>query len=92
MTSMSALVGPAIASAYDFGRWMTLMDVGGGNGILLAAILKAHAGLRGVLADLPHTLERATDRGFLGGELASRSTMQPCDFFRECLPAAGSTS
>jgi O-methyltransferase domain len=51
------------------------MDVGGGNGILLAAILKAHPGLRGVLADLPHTLERATDRGFLGGELASRSTM-----------------
>jgi len=83
MTSMSALVGPAIASAYDFGRWVSLMDVGGGNGILLAAILKAHAGLRGVLADLPHTLERATDRGFLGGELASRSTMQPCDFFRE---------
>lgn len=83
MTSMSALVGPAIASAYDFGRWGSLMDVGGGNGILLAAILKAHPGLRGVLADLPHTLERATDRGFLGGELASRSTMQPCDFFRE---------
>lgn len=83
MTSMSALVGPAIASAYDFGRWGSLMDVGGGNGILLAAILKAHPGLRGVLADLPHTLGRATDRGFLGGELASRSTMEPCDFFRE---------
>jgi O-methyltransferase domain len=62
------------------------MDVGGGNGILLAAILKAHPGLRGVLADLPHTIERATDRSFLGGELASRGTMQPCDFFLEVPP------
>lgn len=83
MTSMSELVGPAVAGAYDFGRWGSLMDVGGGNGILLAAILKAHPGLRGVLADLPHTLERAVHRGFLGGELESRCAMQPCDFFRE---------
>jgi hypothetical protein len=83
MTGMSALVGPVVAAAYDFGEWGTLMDVGGGNGILLAAILKAHRGLRGVLADLPHTVERATHCGFLGGELAARSAMQPCDFFRE---------
>jgi hypothetical protein len=81
MTGMSALVGPVVAEAYDFGKWGSLMDVGGGNGILLAAILKAHRGLRGVLADLPHTLERAADRGFLGGELAARSAMQACDFF-----------
>lgn len=59
------------------------MDVGGGNGILLASILKAHPELRGVLADLPHVLERAQQRGFLGGELEARSAMQPCDFFRE---------
>jgi hypothetical protein len=86
MTGMSALVGPVVAGAYDFGKWGSLMDVGGGNGILLAAILTAHPGLRGMLADLPHTIERATDRGFLGGELASRSAMQPCDFFDEVPP------
>src|SRR5579862_9144837 len=83
MTNMSELVGPAIAAAYDFGKWGSLMDVGGGNGMLLASILRAHPELRGVLADLPATLERAGERGFLGGELASRSTMRPCDFFRE---------
>ncbi|HKI27181.1 MAG TPA: methyltransferase [Candidatus Sulfotelmatobacter sp.] len=83
MTSMSELLAPAVAVAYDFGRWESLMDVGGGNGMLLASILKAHPALRGVLADLPHTLERAEQRGFLGGELESRSTMQPCDFFDE---------
>ena len=83
MTDMSALVGPVVASAYDFGRWGSIMDVGGGNGILLAAILKQHQGLRGVLADLPHVLERARQRGLLDGELKGRSAMQPCDFFRE---------
>jgi hypothetical protein len=86
MTGMSALVGPLVAAAYDFGKWESLMDVGGGNGILLAAILQRHTELRGVLADLPDTIQRARDRGFLGGELASRSAMQPCDFFDEVPP------
>jgi hypothetical protein len=83
MTNLSQLVGPGIASAYDFGQWGSLIDVGGGNGVLLAEILKVHTGLRGVLADQPHVLERARQRGFLGGDLAERSAMQICDFFRE---------
>jgi hypothetical protein len=82
MTNGSLMIGPVVASAYDFGSWDSIMDVGGGNGILLAAILRAHPNLRGVLADLPHVLERATERGYLGGELTARSAMQPCDFFQ----------
>jgi hypothetical protein len=83
MTNMSELAAPAIAGAYDFGVWGSIMDVGGGNGLLLSVILKAHPQTRGVLADLPHVLERARTRGFLGGELASRSAFAECDFFRE---------
>jgi len=83
MTDMSAIVGPMVAVAYDFGRWGSIMDVGGGNGILLASVLKAHPEMRGVLADLPHVLERAQQRGFLADELQARSAMQPCDFFRD---------
>lgn len=83
MTNVSILSGPAVAAAYDFGAWGSLMDVGGGNGALLAHILKSHSGLRGVLADLPDVLERAQRGGFLGGTLDARATMQPCDFFRE---------
>jgi O-methyltransferase domain/Dimerisation domain len=86
MTNMSELIGGAVAAAYDFGRWRSLMDVGGGNGMLLASILRMYPGLRGVLADLPHVLERAQHRDFLGGELESRIAMQPCDFFREVPP------
>ena len=51
------------------------MDVGGGNGILLSAILKAHPGVHGTLADLLHVLERARERGFLGSELEARSEL-----------------
>lgn len=82
MTAGSQLAGPAIAAAYDFGVWGSLMDVGGGNGILLSHILRAHRGLRGVLADQDHVLERARKRGYLGGEFETRTTMESCDFFR----------
>lgn len=85
MTNMSELAAPAIA-AYDFGARGGVMDVGGGNGMLLAGILKAHPQTRGVLADVPHVLERARQRGFLGGELAARSAFAECDFFREVPP------
>jgi O-methyltransferase domain len=83
MTNMSELAGPAIAAAYDFGAWGSLMDVGGGNGILLSHILRAHRGLRGVLADQADVFERARHRGFLGGELETRTAMEACDFFSE---------
>ena len=83
MTDISAIAAPTIAGAYDFSKWETLMDVGGGNGVLLAAILRAHRSLRGVLADQQHVLKRARERGFLSGTLEKRSTMQPCDLFRD---------
>lgn len=83
MTNNSNLTGPGVAAAYDFGAWDSIMDVGGGNGILLSHILHAHKRMRGVLADQAHVLERARQRGYLGGELASRASMQECDFFRE---------
>jgi hypothetical protein len=83
MTAMSAATGPAVAAAYDFGKWGSVMDVGGGNGRLLASILKAHPGLRGVLADQPHVLERARERGYLSGDLQSRVKMLKCDFLRD---------
>jgi hypothetical protein len=83
MTNNSDRLGAEVATGYDFGTWGSVMDVGGGNGMLLSHILRTHQNLRGVLADQPHVLERARQRGFLGGELAARTAMQECDFFRE---------
>jgi len=86
MTNMSQLVSPAIAAAYDYAAWGSLMDVGGGNGILLSHILRCHPGLRGVLADQEHVLARAREHGYLGGDLAARTTMEPCNFFEHVPP------
>jgi hypothetical protein len=88
MTALSTIWGPAIAATYDFGRWETLTDVAGGNGALLAAILRAHPLLEGVLADAPGVVERAKRRGFLSGELAARTRFAACDFFREIPPGS----
>ena len=43
----------AIVGAYDFSKFERIVDVGGGYGLLLAAILAANPRLRGVLYDLP---------------------------------------
>jgi hypothetical protein len=86
MTAFTNLIGPSVAGSCDFSSWESLTDVGGGNGILLSHILKAHKSLRVVLADVPHVLERARVRGYLSGDLASRATMQPCNFFETIPP------
>jgi hypothetical protein len=49
---------PAVA-AYDFGRFGTIVDVGGGNGALLIEVLRAYDGPRGIVFDLPAVAERA---------------------------------
>lgn len=51
MTALSGVVADAVAAAYDFTRFGTVIDVGGGRGALLAAILSRHPSVRGVLFD-----------------------------------------
>lgn len=60
MTSISRRSSAAILDAYDFGRFRTIVDVGGGNGALLAAILAAYQDLQGVLFDQPHVIGGAS--------------------------------
>jgi len=59
MTCMSEAVTPAVLEAYDFAGIHTLMDVAGGHGALLRAILKKHPEMRGILIDLDHVIEGA---------------------------------
>ncbi|MFE6158664.1 methyltransferase [Streptomyces sp. NPDC056486] len=53
-----------VVGAYDFSRFGTVADFGGDEGTLIAAVLGAVPGLRGVLYDRPDALERA--RAVLG--------------------------
>ena len=59
MTSMSgAAIGPVV-DAYDFTPYRTIVDVAGGHGRLLAAVLSAAPDALGVLYDLPEVIEGA---------------------------------
>ena len=62
MGDVAALTAKAIVAAYDFSSARVLMDVGGGGGALISAILNAHPGLRGVLFDLPRVVDAARER------------------------------
>jgi C-methyltransferase len=53
MSSISALTDATVVAAYDFSSYPTVVDVGGGHGLLLAGILAATPSVRGVLYDLP---------------------------------------
>src|SRR5499427_6464978 len=59
MTSRSAQENAAIATACDFSGLGTLIDVGGGHGSCLAAILRATPGRCGVLFDRPQVVAEA---------------------------------
>src|SRR3954453_10495096 len=49
----------SVIEAYDFSTARTIVDVGGGHGLLLAAILKANPQAKGILFELPHASEGA---------------------------------
>ena len=69
-----------VVAAYDFSRARRVVDVGAGEGTLLAAALRAHPALRGVAFDLPAVVERARPR--FDPALASRAEFVGGDFFK----------
>jgi len=60
MSDASGMMTEAILSAYSFKRFNKIVDIGGGEGNLLAAILYENPKLKGILFDLPNVVERAT--------------------------------
>ncbi|WP_437296831.1 methyltransferase [Sorangium sp. So ce426] len=59
MVELTRGVAPGIVGAIDFRGVRRVIDVGGGYGALLCAILEAHAGVEGVVFDLDHAREGA---------------------------------
>jgi C-methyltransferase len=81
MTAKAAADIAAVLGAYDFSRFATIADIGGGRGHLLRAILEAVPAAGGVLFDRPQVI------GALDFE-HDRLTPQAGDFFVDPLPAA----
>ncbi len=81
MTGLTEMVNAAVISAYDFSGFRKVVDIGGGHGALIAAILKANPATRGVLFDLPHVTEGAT--ALLAAEgVNDRCEIASDDFFK----------
>lgn len=87
MRSFSAGHAAAIVAAIDLRQARLVIDVGGGTGELLAAILAAHPDLRGVIFDLPNVADHAAH--VLGAhKVADRCTTERGSFF-ESVPGHG---
>jgi hypothetical protein len=81
MKGLTEMINVAALEAYDFSGVDKLVDVAGGTGGLISAILSAHPRMRGVLFDLPHVIAEA------GPALDAAGVLDRCetaagDFFR----------
>lgn len=81
MTSKASGDMAAVMSAYDFSRFATIADIGGGRGHLLRAVLDAAPEAHGTLFDLPSVIE-SFDLD------VPRLSLHAGDFFVDPLPAA----
>ena len=82
MTSVSSTENSAIAAAYKFSGIGTLVDVGGGNGSLLATILHEEPKLKGIHFDQTSVSESAKqDRYLTAKGIGERCTLESGNFF-----------
>jgi len=87
MTAFGQGVVAAVVQAYDFGSARRLVDVGGGHGSLITAILQAHPHLNGTLFDLPHVADGARS-ALRAAAVADRCEIASGDFFAS-VPTGG---
>lgn len=85
--AMARTTNAPLVAAYDYSRFGHVVDVGGSTGALLAAILRAHPGVRGTLFDLPHVVAGAGPVLAEAG-VADRCAMVGGSFF-DAVPAGG---
>jgi hypothetical protein len=87
MSGFSEQEMAAILAAYDFSRFEHVVDVGGGQGTLVAALLNAHPRLRGTILDLEPVADGAR-RVLADAGLTDRAAFVPGDFFG-AIPGGG---
>lgn len=85
MSDTSRMASAAIVSAYPFKNIGSIVDLGGGQGYLLYNILKKHHEMTGILFDLPHVVENATEIAENYG-VEKRVKIEPGNFL-ETVPA-----
>lgn len=86
MTDISQGEAQLIAASYDFSQFKRIVDLGGGHGTLLAAILERTPSLNGVLLDMPYVAEEARKSPILA-PYRGRAEITGGSFF-DAVPAA----
>lgn len=81
MSQSTRSTAEVLPGAYDFGRFTTVADVGGGDGTLLSGILRRHRGLTGIIYDTEEGLAQAPATLEQHG-LTDRCSLVTGDFFR----------
>jgi SAM-dependent methyltransferase len=81
MATFAPATSAALAAAYDFSQFGTVMDVGGGNGAILIGLLGANPSLRGIVFDRAGAAERARTKLAEAG-LSARCQVAAGDFFQ----------
>lgn len=81
MTAKAAADIGSVLGAYDFSRFTTVADIGGGRGHLLRAMLEAAPHAKGILFDLPTVIETLDSD-------TERLALHAGDFFVDPLPGA----
>lgn len=87
MAELTRVVAQGMVRSYDFAGMKRVVDVGGGYGELLTAILVAHPAMHGVLFDQPHAIEGAREHLERAGVLG-RCDIVTGDFFKS-VPSGG---
>ena len=87
MVALTAGVAGSFVNAIDLAWAARVVDVGGGHGELLAAVLSAHPSMQGLLFDLGHATTSARESLAASG-VAERCEISTGDFFNE-VPAGG---
>ncbi len=88
MLELAAMANEKIMQNYDFSRFNCLVDVGGGGGHFLAALLRQYPKAQGILFDLPAVIERAAEQWQRDPLLASRCQWVGGSFFEQ-IPSGG---
>ena len=81
LVELTRLTASNVVRAYDFSSVRHIVDVGGGYGELLSAILAANSSARGTLFDRPHAIEGAR-RHLEQAQLSDRCEFVAGDFFQ----------
>ena len=89
MSETSALASSAFLSVYSFNKSKIVVDIGGGEGLLLSMILQKNKHLKGILFDLPHVVKKAYET-FKKFGVEDRALVEEGDFFDK-IPDSGDT-